>query len=338
LYFADEFSKAKLKGLSDKDAEQKAKQSACDSLKLANFRSSLGKFLRNDDEYRIAFTNRDFRRYRDVAKAGAKKDVKGEQPITDKKLNVKKTIDKQNRNQALELARPSFLDRTLKNIPVSASQDRRHKLHFSDAIRKNLEQFCDVVCKQEGEVKLSKRLDDMLNDLEISKYDSSKMTTHEKKKRVLAIMNSHEGNLIAGDKIYNQAIEKTRSYLNKFLTDSKVIDSIESLRQNYNKMLAEIGTGTERKNVTHYHLKLLGSLIDNAKNYTEGRNWIVDFKNSTTLDIVHDKTTKEDNISGLENHRSFACAETILNTPSINEDALNKVQDYLTTPFRAMSV
>ena len=164
------------------------------------------------------------------------------------------------------------------------------------------------------------------------------MTIKQKKRKVLALMNSHEGNLIAGDKIYNQAIEKTRSCLEKFLNDNSEIDSIDSLRQNYNKMLAEANSGTDRTNVTHSHLKLLGDLLDNVKDYTEGLHWIVDFKNSATLDIAHDKTTIEDNISGLKNHNSIACAETILNTPCQNEASLNEVQEYLTEPFRAMSI
>jgi urease accessory protein UreH len=76
LFFAHEFCKAKQQKFSDEEAKQRAIQSACDPVKLANYRSRLVESLQNDNGYRAAYTNRDFRRYREVAKAGAKKDLK----------------------------------------------------------------------------------------------------------------------------------------------------------------------------------------------------------------------------------------------------------------------
>lgn len=235
--------------------------------------------------------------------------------------------------------RPLFSQKTRDRIVVTSKQDRRHLIHFKEGICSPLKELISAIKKNQSPEKksLSTRLDEMLKDLGDKPSHFSSLTDDNKIERVLSLMNSHEGNLVAGDKIHNQAIEKTRSYLDNFLNNDKSIETLNplsSLKKSYAEMFDNVRMDTDRTKVTHGHLGLLQKLINNETDYQSAYKWIVDFKNSTTIDIAHDKTTKQHNMYALESYNSIARAQTLLSGATFSDKALDQIQDYIIGPFK----
>lgn len=72
LCFAYYYAKNKSNNISHYQAAENAKQHASDPSKLQKFKDKIISSFRDDCAYRSGFLNRDFKRYRDIAKAGAK--------------------------------------------------------------------------------------------------------------------------------------------------------------------------------------------------------------------------------------------------------------------------
>jgi len=208
--------------------------------------------------------------------------------------------------------RPAFSASTNRNIPViKGLEDRRHILHGATQITDVLIGSFNRVIKKKGIVGLKKVINGLQRRLKAEGYKiatTAKSPLEAKLEEIITIAFGKEENLVAGLAVQNQGIEKARKTINVIrakLDDYCAGEDIRNLAEIRSKVVELINTSLDNNRsgrVAMYRtwiLKVLKEAIEKAKDEVEIIRTLDAFEFSCTLDIVHDKTTKEQNIWGL---------------------------------------
>lgn len=207
--------------------------------------------------------------------------------------------------------RPQFINLIVENMLVEKWQDRRHVLHGATQITDVLMGSFNRFLRRRGALKLESRLDKALRRFKrrgINFNLSEEPTLLEKARKVIIIAFSNEQNLVVGSKVANQGIEKARESIHSILRglESYYGDGARGFAEMQAKALAMIASKLRTRatgEISKYRkwiMNLLHEAVNNIHKTSTLFKLLADFEFSCTLDIVHDGTTREQNIWGLE--------------------------------------
>jgi hypothetical protein len=214
-------------------------------------------------------------------------------------------------NQLSRTGRPAFLKSTNENIIVQQGEDRRHILHGATQITDVLIDLFNRIIRKQGISALAQLIDGFLSGFRqrgISFKIAKTASLVKKVEKVIIIAFSKEQNLVAGSAVQNQGIEKARETIHSIwskLTDYCAAGS-RNLAETKTKALSLIVKSLSSSGdgeIAKYRVWILKLLEESVKNISKATGLfklLSDFEFSCTLDIVHNGTTKEQNIWGLQ--------------------------------------
>lgn len=219
--------------------------------------------------------------------------------------------------------RPSFISSTTKKMKVKkGEEDRRHILHGATQISDKLIDLFNHVEENEGNDAANKLADKSLVKLR-KKARFNKLgenaTLEKKVEKIITLCFSRRDNLVVGSKSANQGIEKARGSIKSLRKEldeycAKDLRGFESTKTEAKKIAEAKLKTTSNGDVARYRLAIMQELnksIENASNEKELNDILYDFEFSCTLDIVHESSTKEQNIWGItmanKLHRASVC-------------------------------
>lgn len=219
-------------------------------------------------------------------------------------MPFKVTLDR-NRKQVSRSGRPVFTF-SAKNIAVRKGEDRRHILHGATQISDVLIIVFNRILAKVGPQGLENTLDTYLHLLCGIKFQAV-VGLEQKAAKVITIAFSRRENLVVGGAIENQGIEKARESIHtiKVKLDRYCIDDLRSFEKIKSTALSLIKDSLKNKangKVARYRvwiLELLEQAVEGVSNICTLVEIFSNFEFSCTLDIVHNGTTKEQNIWGL---------------------------------------
>ena len=205
--------------------------------------------------------------------------------------------------------RPAFISSTTRTLTVTAGEDRRHILHGATQITDVFILALNWVIARD-ELKECEQLVDRLltrcRNKNIPFMLPNNAVFVKKVEKLVTIAFSRQENLIVGSAIANQGIEKARASIavirNKL--DKYCCIGVRTFAEILNKTItlidnASAGGPGEISQYRSRIMRLLARSITKASDTVSLGRILRDFEFSCTLDIVHDNSTKKQNIWGI---------------------------------------
>lgn len=222
-------------------------------------------------------------------------------------MPISVTLEK---NKLVCKGRPAFPKKTNTNIPViTGLEDRRHMLHGATQITKTLTDSFNRILDKEQDKGLIRVVNSIRDNLKSKgcRLVAESSSLEDKIKELITIAFGKESNLIAGLAVENQGIEKARQTIKMIKEDinkycAADLRGLEDIRSTILQLINENLNNEKERRVVMYKewiLCILKESISMAPNEMELVNILNDFEFSCTLDILHEKTSKEQNIRGL---------------------------------------
>lgn len=219
---------------------------------------------------------------------------------------MKFTVEFHN-NALVRKGRPAFASHTLKQLPTAQGEDRRHIIHGA-TISDLLVELFNRTLQEQGINALQALIDRLLAHIKSCVRIQMPASFKKKIEKVITYAFGKLSNLVVGSSTANQGIEKARksiSTIRKELDNYCAADVMsfanikaEALRLIQAKLNTTSGTG-EVAGYRVWILQLLKQSVEKANDTVEIIKILADFEFSCTLDIVHDGTTKQQNIWGI---------------------------------------
>ena len=211
-------------------------------------------------------------------------------------------------NKLVRRNRPPFISSTTKTLKVKKGEDRRHILHGATQITDVIINALNLVLSNYSKQKCEAIVDEGLNNFKTQgiSYRMPKTASLIKKvEKLIAIAFSKQKNLVVGSATANQGIEKARSSIasirNKLDEYCINLRSFNDIKDNTLELINSVLRGGSGE-IAKYRLRILNLLyntVDQTIDVIGINSALYDFQFSCTLDIVHENTTKAQNIWGL---------------------------------------
>jgi hypothetical protein len=211
-------------------------------------------------------------------------------------------------NQLTRTGRPDFISSTTKAIAVNHGEDRRHVFHGATQISDVLIESFNRIIRVYGITKLEEIIDRALQYFRSCgiKFKAAKDLV-AKVTKVITIAFSSKKNLVVGSAIQNQGIEKARESICTIREKlgHYCLQDLRTFRQMQAETMKLIGNSiasSGKGDISQYRkqiLELLQEAVTEALDILALVNILHEFEFSCTLDIMHDGTSKEQNIWGM---------------------------------------
>lgn len=207
--------------------------------------------------------------------------------------------------------RPSFPSKVYRDLPaLKGLEDRRHILHGATQIRDVLLDSFNRTLKKEGIKFFKEYISELYYDLRLDNFIIEKEISLDLSDKIQSIITaafSKEENLVAGFAVHNRGIEKARECIHSIRNKldyfcAQDVFGFEEIKKKTIELIDESLSHHSEGKISLYKTWILLVLSDSihlSEDEVEIIRILKDFEFSCTLDIVHDKTTKEQNIWGL---------------------------------------